>query len=774
MATVYLARDLKHDRLVAIKVLRPELAAVLGGDRFLREIRILAKLSHPHILQLHDSGEVDGILYYVMPFVEGESLRQRLDQEGRLPIATAIQFTAEVAAALDYAHERGIVHRDIKPENILLHTGQAVVSDFGIARAVDAAAGGQVLTALTSTGVAIGTPLYMSPEQIVGDPVDGRSDVYSLGCVLFEMLTGEPPFTGPTAQAVLARHSVDPVPALRKSRADIPVLLEEVAFRALAKTPGERFASAAEFRAALTGAAPLPARRGRWKRQIGLGLAAVAAAATLLVAGYALRRRFTSAGDADRSIAVLAFRNLGGDSADEPFSDGMSDEITTALDRVPGLTVAARSTAFSFKGSGVVPRDVGRQLHVRYVLDGGVRVGGDRRRVSVQLIDVMSGNEVWSDNYDRDANDRDVFAVQDSIARAIVTSLRVHLTAAGRAGLATHSTTNPAAHDAYLKGRFVWAQRGSRGAAALHRAIEYFEQAIALDSTYAQAWSGLADAYSMLPAFGDAPASVAFPVARVDAQRALDLDSTLADPHTSLGIIHLFADWDLAAAARDFSHALALDSTSVAAHQFRAQYYLLSGQNDSSIAELRLALRLDPSSQLLNARLGTSLTDARRFADAEAQYRQALSLDSTNLSARAELGIVLGLQHRYDEALAVLRPLPRTTWDLQGGFLVAAPLGWVEGQAGHRTEALAVQRHLEQIARRQFVTPEAFAWLALGLGDEATALDWLERAYQQRSFFVALAMHPVYDPLRSQPRFQKIVRDIGLGIPPIPQVSASP
>ena len=568
-------------------------------DRFLREIRILARLNHPHILQLYDSGEADGLLYFVMPFVEGESLRQRLDQ-GPLPVATAVQFAAEIATALDYAHRQGIVHRDIKPENILLHDGQAVVSDFGIARAVDAA-GGPALTALTSTGVAIGTPLYMSPEQIIGGEVDGRSDVYSLGCVLYEMLTGSPPFTGPNAQAVLARHSVDTVPSLRKSRAEIPERLEDITFRALAKVPGDRFASAAEFRAALTGESPLRRRRFRptpW-------LAAAAVAAVVLAGGYALVRRRPApiAAEADRSIAVLVFRNLSGDPADEPFSDGMSDEITTALDRVPGLTVAARSTRSASRVRRRSP-GVGRRLHVRYVLAGDVRVGGDRRRVSVQLIDVMNGNEVWSDNYDQDAHDRDVFAVQDSIARAIVTSLRVHLTAAGRAALTSHSTTNPDAHEAYLKGRFVWNQRGSRGAAALHSAIEYFEQAIGLDSSYAQAWSGLADAYSMLPVFGDVPASAAFPVARADAQRALALDPTLAEPHTSLGLVSLFGDWDWPTARQELGRAMAIDSTAVLPHQFLSQYYIVTGQLDSSIAELRLALRLDPASQTINARLG--------------------------------------------------------------------------------------------------------------------------------------------------------------------------
>ncbi|HSB53325.1 MAG TPA: tetratricopeptide repeat protein, partial [Gemmatimonadales bacterium] len=452
--------------------------------------------------------------------------------------------------------------------------------------------------------------------------------------------------------------------------------------------------------------------------------------------------------------------------ANEPFSDGMSDEITTALDRVTGLTVAARSTAFGFKGSGIEPREVGRRLHVRYVLDGGVRVGGDRRRVSVQLIDVASGSEVWSENYDRDVRDRDIFGVQDSIARAIVTSLRVHLTPSGRAGLASRATASPEAHDAYLKGRFLWGQRGTGGAAALHRAIEYFDQAIALDSNYAQAWSGLADAYSMLPGFGGEAAAAWYPRARAAAERALALDSTLADPYTSLGIISLFADWDWPAAGRELARALAIDSTAVRSHQFRAWYFTATGQVDSAVAEMRTALMLDPSSQVLNVRLGTTLFQARRYREAETVYHQALALDSSNVAARSELGTVLGLEHRYPDALAILRALPRSTWDLQAGWTVAAPLGWLEGISGHRAEALQVERHLQELARTQFVTPEAFAWVAIGLGDTTRALDWLERAYQQRSFFSPFLLFPIYDPLRGQPRFQRIVQDMKLVIPP--------
>ena len=777
MATVYLARDRKLDRLVALKVLRPELAAALGTDRFLREIQIAARLSHPHILQLYDSGEVDGILFFVMPYVEGESLRQLLDREGRLPVDTAIQLAAEVAAALDYAHQQGFVHRDIKPENILLHTGQAVVSDFGIARAIEAAAGAEsAQTALTATGIVLGTPLYMSPEQVVSGQMDGRTDIYALGCVLYEMLAGTPPFTGPSAQAVLAQHTVESPPSVRKRRPETPIAVELTVAKALAKAPEDRFATAAAFRDALIGAAPPPrfaTRRRKGRRVVVFALSAVGA--VVLVAGYALHARRTTVGapgETIPSIAVLAFKNVGGDPTNEPFSDGMSDEITTALVKVGGLRVAPRSSAFVFKGKTTVPQEIGRQLHVRYVLDGGVRMGGSRRRVSVQLIDVADGNEVWSDDYDRDARDRDVFAVQDSIARAIVTSLRVHLSGAARAALASHSTENPAAHDLYLKGRFFWNQRWS-SPVALQRAIGFFQQAIALDSGYARAWAGLADAYSMLPAFGDSSPAGPFTAAKAAAQRAVTLDSTIADAHTSLGIIAVFHDWDWATAGREFDRALAIDSTEPHTHLFRGWLFVCRGQFDSALSELRAAQRLDPLNQVINARLGTVLVFGRRYGEADSAYRQALALDSNNLGARAELGLLTALQHRLPEAIAIFRRLENTTnLDRQAGWLVAAPMAYTYGLAGRRADAVMIQRYLEQRARTHYIMPPALAVVTLSLGDTAQALDWLERGYRERSFMMPALVSPVFDALRSEPRFQRIVRDIGVTIPP--RVSGPP
>src|SRR5947207_12206124 len=420
-ATVYLAQDLKHGRSVAVKVLRPELAAALGAERFLREIEIAARLTHPHILPLHDSGEVGGFLYYVMPFVEGESLRDRLNRERQLPVEEAVRIAREVATALSHAHGHNLVHRDIKPENILLSGGEAVVADFGIARAIVAAGADK----LTDTGLAVGTPGYMSPEQAMAQQhIDGRADIYALGCVLYEMLAGHPPFLGTTAQEILARHTLDPVPPLRTIRRELPEAIEHAVRKALAKAPADRWRSPAAFSEALGRAVAPPSVTRRAARSLGLVAVGVAA----LVAGYALLSRpriANSSGEAAPSIAVLPFVNIGADPANEPFSDGMSEELMTALARIEGLRVTARTSAFRFKGKAVDVREIGSKLNVGYVLEGRVRRGAPQLRVSAQLINTATGYRLWSDEYDRNA--RDVFTLQDEIARAIGGALRLKL-----------------------------------------------------------------------------------------------------------------------------------------------------------------------------------------------------------------------------------------------------------------------------------------------------------------------------------------------------------
>ncbi len=440
MATVYLAQDLKHERHVAAKVLRPELAAALGTVRFLREIKITAGLSHPHILPLLDSGEADGFLYYVMPYVEGESLRARLTREKQLPVEDTLEITRAVADALCHAHSLGIIHRDIKPENILFEAGHAVVSDFGIARAVSAAGG----ETLTETGLAVGTPSYMSPEQTAGDgEIDGRSDLYALACVVYEMLAGAPPFTGPTPQAVMARHAVDPVPPLRTVRSMVPESVESAITRALAKVPADRYRTTRLFTEALVSAPP-----------------------------------------AEKSIAVIPFVNMSADQENEYFSDGLSEDLMNALTHIKGFRVAARTSAFSFKGVQVDARAIGQKLNVKTVLEDSVRKAGNRLRVTAELVNAEDGYHVWSEQYDRVM--ADVFTIQDEITGAIVDALKIELLADEKTAVTKRHTENVDAYHLYLRGRYYW-NRGNTE--AFGKAIDQFQTAIRIDPTYARAYA---------------------------------------------------------------------------------------------------------------------------------------------------------------------------------------------------------------------------------------------------------------------------------------------
>ena len=758
MATVYLATDRKHQRSVAIKVLGHDLAASLGAERFLREIQTAARLQHPNILALHDSGEVDGSLYYVMPYVEGESLRHRLDREKRLPLDEALRITREVAAGLTYAHARGVVHRDIKPENILFsvttpgEAPHALIADFGIARAP--ADGSDTLT---QAGISLGTPSYMSPEQASGEPrIDGRSDTYSLGCVLYEMLGGHPPFLGTTTQEILARHLRDAVPPLRTIRPDIPETVERAVNKALAKVPEDRYATPMDFATALT-LVPESAKRSRpW------AIAAVAALA-VLAAGFGITRlldrpgeRGTAAGDGVPSIAVLPFTNVNGDSANAPFSDGVADELTTALGRVEGLNVVARASAFSFRSSGLDAREIGRRLGVRYIVGGRVRTSETRRRVGAELIDVASGTEIWSDTFDGDVGSGDVFAIQDSITRSIVRQVLPRI--AGQAlSPSRRPTESGVAHDLYLQGRYFFERRDS---VSLSRAQDYFRQAITSDSSYALAYAGLSDAYSHQSVFGLASPGVNFPKAKEYAARALALDSSLVEVHTSLGFIALFHDWDYAAAGRAFAKAIAINPRYAPAHLFRAWYLIAVDSAAESLAEGRLALSLDPFSSVISTRLVTFMYLNRHFEEAVEQASRTLERDSLFVGVRAELARALAYVGRCDEALAHLN-VPRVD---QPPSQLAGVRGLVYAKCGRRAQALSLLDSLRGHLRRggRF-SHYGLAVIESALGNVNGAIAELELARDERAWAMFAIKHdPALDPLRSDPRFVRLLREMNL------------
>lgn len=626
MATVYLAQDLKHDRKVAIKVLRPELALALGPERFLREIATTANLRHPHILPLYDSGEAAGFLYYVMPLVEGESLRARLDRQKQLPIDEALSIAREVADALGYAHQRGIIHRDIKPENILLEGGHAAVADFGIARAISSAGADK----LTETGLSVGTPLYMSPEQAAGDPdLDGRSDLYSLGCVLYEMLGGQAPFTGPTAESITRQHIVTDAPPITNLRPTVPPEVAGALARSLAKNPADRFNPVAQFADALrpgnaaqtpqpqsTAARSSAASRRPWI----LGSLAIIA---LAVAVFVWRRGAGSEKTASASVAVLPFVDLSPNRTDAYLGDGISETLINALANVPGLSVAARTSAFAFRDKSEDVREIGRQLGVATVLEGSVQRAGDHLRVTAQLIKTADGLHLWSENFDRGAGD--IFAVQDEVAKAVVNALQLRLVAASDSGGTRGGTRNAEAYDAYLLGRYHWNRRTSEG---MIDATVAFRKALALDSNYALAWSGLADSYVLsIPEEYDVPGlnrDSTLVRAEAAARRAIALEPRLGEAYASLGEIVEYRN--RREEARDaYLQAITLAPNYATGHQWYGYY--LAGVNrwDDAIREMETAHRLDPLSHVITLSLAVFYDGADRFADATPLYEQGLA-----------------------------------------------------------------------------------------------------------------------------------------------------
>jgi serine/threonine-protein kinase len=747
MATVYLAEDLKHRRKVAIKVLKPELAASLGAERFLREIETTANLRHPHILPLYDSGNADGALFYVMPFVEGESLRDRLTRERQLPIDEALRIAREVSDALTYAHARGVVHRDIKPENILLESGHAVVADFGIAKAVSAAG----VDSLTGTGVSIGTPSYMSPEQAAGDgELDGRSDLYALGCVLYEMLAGQPPFTGPTVESIVRQHLVaDPTP-ITALRSAVPASVARAIQRAVAKNPADRFNPVAQFADALRVTEPpaVPSRPVPVARQRMIVVTFVSLLIAFSLAFALWRRLSTGTAAPPRSIAVLPFESLGGDTANIYFAEGMADELTTALTSVEGLRVASSSSAFTYRGKTADPREVGRALNVGTVLQGKVRRSGSVLRVSAQLTNAADGLVMWSRSYDRQAND--VFAVQDELAREIVGALRITL-AGGAATPNTRGTRDVVAHDLYLKGLFFLNQRGP----GVARSIPYFQQAIARDSTFARAWAQLGTAYGFLPIFAVVARDTALREARVAIDRALQLDSLSAEAHAAAGLVAAMkSEWQSANA--HYERAIALDSNYSVTYRLALSTVGMRARESDGEATGRALMERDPLSPVTAAVLSMMQLSFGRRSEALASARRAVELDSTGAMPVAQLAAAELANGRPEVALKLARSAghtPNTTpW-----------IAWVFGATGDTAAIAALTKEMETNHDRWGSAEITLAFLALGAKDTTHALDALERAARAHEpiGFMAPFGLPAYDPIRGSARFEAVVRAFG-------------
>jgi len=725
MATVYLAHDLRHDRPVALKVLHPELASTVGPERFQREIRLAARLQHPHILTVLDSGDARGQLWFTMPFVDGESLRKRLRRERELSLGEALRITREVGQALQYAHEHGVIHRDIKPENLLLtRDGNTMVADFGVARALS---GGDGQPTLTETGMAVGTPTYMSPEQANGErAVDARTDVYSLGTVLYEMLAGEPPYTGPTALAIIAKRVTLPVPSMRTVRPSVPEAVDQAVQRALAQVPSDRFPSAPEFIAALE-------------------------------AGTAdITTTFTAGVTPTPAIAVLPFVNLSPDRENEYFSDGMTDELINALAKVPGLRVVCRTSAFAFKGKEADIRQVGQRLQVSAVLEGAVQRAGRRLRITAHLVNTADGYQLWSETYDRDMVD--VFAIQDDISRTIVDTLKLKLVENARA------PTEPAprsmeAYHLYLKGRFFLGGRNT--SEGLPKGIEFFQRAIALDPSYAAPHAGVAEAYHMLGVFGLLPGGEAYLKAKVAALEALKLDDLNAVAHMVLGCVALSHDWDWTSAEREFRRALELNPNEAFTHFWYAWYLTGLGRVREAVAEARRSVQLDPLVAGRLAHIGHILSLCGRDDEAIEQCAKSLELNPAGSAPFETLGWIHIRQGQYSEALAAFE---KARTHLPAARMLR--LGLAHALIGHTEVARQIVEEHEPL--EVGVLPPgntsyylAAIWAALGNFDRAFA--WMDRARKQRLFpMTYVKVDPLWSGLRSDPRFAELLGRMGL------------
>ena len=710
MGVVYLAQDPRLDRQVAIKVLPPDLTReATAKQRFLQEAKAASALDHPNICTIHEINETaDGQLYLVMAHYAGETLKERIAR-GPLRLDEAIDIATQVGRGLAEAHGAGIVHRDIKPANLLItKSGVVKILDFGLAKL----AGSE---GVTHTGTTVGTVAYMSPEQARGEEVDHRTDIWSLGVVLVEMLTGQQPFQGDNLLAISKAILESPTPTLTGEAA----ALNRVVGRALSKSVSSRYQAVDDQLDELQSAT---------------------APATLA----------TSQPDVP-SIAVLPFDDMSPGKDQDYFCEGMAEEIINALTKLDGLRVVARTSAFQFKGQAVDLRDVGHKLAVTTVLEGSVRKAGNRLRVTAQLINVSDGYHLWSERFDRDMDD--VFAVQDDIARSVTDTLKVKLLGEADAPMVTRSTDNLEAYNLFLKGRYHLVRVTG---AALEKSLGCFTQALAVEPAYAEAHAGIAMAQTSRAVVSVAAPRQVMPLAKEAALKALAIDETVADAHCALaGVLSLY-EWDWTGAEREYRRALDLNPGDTLARGFYAHLLGCMGRPDASVAEARHAIERDPLSVFNRHVLADRLWLARRFDAAIAEARAGIELAPTYHMFYCDLGIALVGLGRHDEAVEALR---QATTLAPGDPVSQGFLAWASGLAGHRQEARAILGDLERRRSREYFSGWLMVHVNLGLGEHEQAISWLQKAVEERDGLLAyINVWWGVEPLRSDPRFQALLR----------------
>jgi eukaryotic-like serine/threonine-protein kinase len=820
MGEVYLARDAKLDRKIALKILPAEVASQTDRmQRFLREARAAAALNHPNIAHIYEIGESNGVNFIAMEFIDGQTLREVI-HGGQTDLAKLLRYLQHTAEGLTKAHAAGIVHRDLKPDNIMVtRDGHAKILDFGLAKLVEPQHGSgssssDIATAIlqqhSTPGMILGTAGYMSPEQAQGKTkeVDQRSDIFSFGCILFEAVTGRRAFEGKDAIDSLNKIIREPVPSIGDFNPSAPADLQRVVRRCLAKDPDQRYQTIRdvaielkEVRRELKGSAgqdttapppppksgvlpsggdlpsPLtsPPEGGTASKAEGSTHGTRASSAEYLVSGikqhklavlmgavflvagaiglfYYQHARSTEV--AIESIAVLPFVNQNNDPNSEYLSDGLTESIINSLTQLPNLRVIARSSVFRYKGQETDPLKVGKELGVRAVLVGRLIQRGDSLWVSTELVDVRDNKQLWGDQYERKI--ADLLAMQRDIAREITSNLRPRLSGAEQNRAARNYTENPEAYQLYLQGRFYWNKRTEE---SYQKAVDYFRQAIDKDPHYALAFTGLADTYSFLSSQGIRPPHDVFPLAKDAAIKAIEIDNSLSEAHTSLAYVKLYYDWDWAGAEQEYQRAIELNPNYATPHHGYAYLLISSGRTEAAFAEIKKAEEIDPLSLVIQTDHGEYYYFARRPDEAIAQLKKAIEMDPSFVRAHFLLGRVLIQKGRCDEGIDEA---------LQGRKLVPAieGLGWLAqeyAQCGRKAEAQKAMNELVESSKDHYVSPHWFAAVQAELGDKDEAFKWLDRAFERRfGPLIYLKVNPIWDPLRPDPRFGEYVRRVGL------------
>jgi len=807
MGEVYLAWDSQLDRTVALKVLPADVASDQQRmQRFTQEAKAASALNHPNILTIYEVGQAGSARFIATEFIDGVTLRQHM-ADARMRTDEVLIIVLQIASALAAAHAAGIVHRDIKPENIMVRRdGYVKVLDFGLAKLAEAQthrSDPEAATIVkTEPGIIMGTASYMSPEQARGQAMDARTDIWSLGVVIYEMITGRLPFEGQTSSDVIALILQKEPLALGRHALEVPTELERIIAKALTKDREERYQTAKdllidlkrlkqqldvaaqiertvapEFRAGATGTSgssvavqtmgqPVPASTsnaeyiaGEIKRhKLGVGIAGVillgvAAIAALAYFGYFARDRASGPGrEAITSIAVLPFVNASNNPDAEYLSDGISESLINSLSQLPQLKVIARSSSFKFKGKTTEPGEVAKALGVRAIVTGRVIQLGDQLQISAELVDTSDGTQIWGEQYTRKATD--LLAMQSEISREIAERLRLKLTNTEQQQLAKRSTTNPEAYELLLRGRFYRIKGGPEGRT---KAIEYFSQAVALDPNYALAYAELAVTYNGLIASASVDPQVIRPKAQAAAEKALQLDETLPEAHQAQGTLR-FNYWEWAAAEREYKRAIELNPSFSRAHAVYSNYLSSMGQHEQAIAGARRARELDPLSTAVNYRIGAVLFNARRYDEAIEQLKKTLELDPNYTLTHLWFGYAYAAKGQYAQAIAEYKEVVRLGEDSTSTKIY---LGYSLAMSGKRNEALAILNEMQ--TTKEYVSPAELAVLYAGLGDKEQAFAALERAYAAHDFQLQyLKVEPSYDSLRSDRRFADLVRRVGL------------